>query len=117
NVIGQIVKHFDAKGELSRRKMSFGSEAMKQEQTLLKYPGKIAADATAARLYISDSNHNRILVTTADGKVEFIIGSGMPGNQGGSFTEARFNRPQGVCLDGDILYIADTENHTIRAAN
>jgi len=117
NVIGQIVKHFDAKGELSRRKMSFGSEAMKQEQTLLKYPGKIAADATAARLYISDSNHNRILTTTADGKVEFIIGSGMPGNQDGSFTEARFNRPQGVCLDGDILYIADTENHTIRAAN
>lgn len=117
NVIDQIVKHFDAKGELSRRKMSFGSEAMKQEQTLLKYPGKITADATAARLYISDSNHNRILATTADGKVEFIIGSGMPGNQDGAFTEARFNRPQGVCRDGDILYIADTENHTIRAAN
>lgn len=117
NVIGQIVKHFDAKSELSRRKMSFGSEAMKQEQTLLKYPGRIAADATAARLYISDSNHNRILVTALDGKVEFIIGSGMTGNRDGSFTEARFNRPQGVCLDGDVLYIADTENHTIRAAN
>ena len=31
------------------------------------------------------------------------------------FEKARFNRPQGMCLDGEILYVADTENHAIRA--
>ena len=30
---------------------------------------------------------------------------------------ARFYRPQGLALDGDTLYIADTENHAIRAAD
>ena len=28
-----------------------------------------------------------------------------------------FFRPQGLALDGDVLYVADTENHLVRAAN
>ncbi len=34
-----------------------------------------------------------------------------------SIEKARFNRPQGMCLDGDTLYVADTENHAIRAVD
>ena len=33
----------------------------------------------------------------------------------GDFKKATFNRPQGMCLDGETLYVADTENHAIRA--
>ena len=31
--------------------------------------------------------------------------------------KATFNRPQGMCLDGETLYVADTENHAIRAVD
>src|ERR1044072_1850832 len=32
----------------------------------------------------------------------------------GSFADSSFFRPQGLALDGDKLYVADTENHLIR---
>ena len=32
----------------------------------------------------------------------------------GSVSEARFDHPQGMALEGDTLYVADTENHSIR---
>ena len=35
----------------------------------------------------------------------------------GPIDKAAFNRPQGMCLVGDILYVADTENHAIRAVD
>ena len=43
-----------------------------------------------------------------------MIGDGEEGFEDGAFEKARFNRPQGMCLDGEILYVADTENHAIR---
>ncbi len=33
----------------------------------------------------------------------------------GAYDKACFNRPQGMCLAGDTLYVADTENHAIRS--
>src|SRR5258708_35785485 len=48
------------------------------------------------------------------GKVRQVIGSAEAGKADGSFTQARFNRPLGVTLAGDLLYVADTENHLIR---
>ncbi len=117
NVIGQIVTYFDSTGNLTRSSVAFGSEALTQEQSLLKYPGKIIVDTSGKRLFISDSNRNRVVAAGIDGKIELVIGSGVQGNKDGSFAEARLNRPQGLALAGDILYIADTENHTIRAAH
>lgn len=32
----------------------------------------------------------------------------------GSFREARFHSPQGIAIDKEIIYVADTENHAIR---
>ena len=84
---------------------------------MLSFPGKVAADATGGRLLITDSNHNRIIITDRQGSIRAVIGSGKMGNRDGSFAAAEFNHPQGVCLNGDTLYIADTENHLIRAAN
>jgi len=43
-----------------------------------------------------------------------VIGTGETGKADGSFTQAQFNHPQGVTLVGEILYVADTENHMIR---
>ena len=89
-------------------------EAGRQPKTPLRFPGKVLADEKGNRLFISDSNHNRIVVTDLDGKVLDIIGNGTIGKKNGSYTEASFDHPQGCALNGDTLYIADTENHLIR---
>jgi DNA-binding beta-propeller fold protein YncE len=46
-----------------------------------------------------------------------VIGSGIQGDGDGIFPQARFHRPQGLALDGDTLYVADTGNDQIRAVD
>jgi hypothetical protein len=82
--------------------------------TPLRYPGKVIADEASGRLFISDSNHNRIVIASLDGNLLDVIGSGKVGRADGSFSAASFHHPQGMALDGDTLYVADTENHLLR---
>jgi DNA-binding beta-propeller fold protein YncE len=86
----------------------------KWEATPLRFPGKVLADAKGGRLFISDSNHNRIAVTSLDGQLQLVVGSGASGRADGSFEQASFHRLQGMALVGDELYVADTENHLLR---
>jgi DNA-binding beta-propeller fold protein YncE len=81
----------------------------------LLFPGKIAA--TSDRLFIADSGHNRILVTDFEGQIVETIGSGHYGLINGPFQTACFSRPQGLSLQNERLFIADTESHTIRLAD
>jgi DNA-binding beta-propeller fold protein YncE/cytochrome oxidase Cu insertion factor (SCO1/SenC/PrrC family) len=85
----------------------------------LEFPGKVLADAAGHRLFISDTNHHRVLVTTLEGKITDVIGSGIIGLKDGPFNLAQLHQPQGLALaaDGGTLYIADTENHAVRAAD
>src|SRR6185503_12505219 len=70
------------------------------------------------QLFIADSNHNRIVVAALeDSSVKEVIGSGEIGLIDGGFDQAAFNHPQGMALDGNTLYVADTENHAIRAVD
>ncbi|KAK9084377.1 hypothetical protein Scep_030848 [Stephania cephalantha] len=83
----------------------------------LKFPGKLAVDILNNRLFISDSNHNRIVVTDLDGNFILQIGStGEDGLRDGAFDYAMFNRPQGLAYNPkkNLLYVADTENHALR---
>src|SRR5262249_53074336 len=80
-------------------------------------PGKILADATGQRLFISDSNHHRLVVTDLNGRVQSVIGQGTRGLKDGAFTVAQFSNPQGLALDGQKLYVADTDNHAIRSVD
>ena len=48
------------------------------------------------------------------GKVETTIGGCAPAFRDGSFENARFNAPQGVCILGNWIFVADNENHAIR---
>ncbi len=75
------------------------------------------ADEASGRLFIADSNHNRIVVAGLDGKLQATIGSGAIGAADGPFASATFDHPQGMALHGDTLYIADTENHLLRKAD
>ena len=83
-------------------------------QNALSFPGKVLADEAGGRLFIADTNHNRIIVSSFDGDVKQVIGSGEEALVDGPLVQSAFNHPQGMDIDGDILYVADTENHAIR---
>ena len=116
-VIGGMVTYFRGKGELDEKPVAFRLEKTSAPPSLLSFPGKVLADEKSNRVFISDSNHNRIIVTSIDGSVIDVIGDGEIGKRDGSFAEAEFNHPQGMALDGETLYICDTENHLIRRAD
>jgi DNA-binding beta-propeller fold protein YncE len=101
-------------GTLDRTPMKFDLLADKQDPTPLRFPGKVLADQASNRLFIADSNHNRIVVTSLDGKLIDTIGSGAIGRDDGSYDKASFDHLQGMALDGETLYVADTENHLLR---
>ena len=114
-VIGGVIKEFEAKGKINRAPLRFALEKNKAPESYLAYPGKIAVDQAQKRLFITDSNHNRVVVVSLpDGSVVDVVGQGAVGLKDGIFEEAEFNKPQGVAVDGEVLYVADTENHAIR---
>lgn len=113
--ISRIIREYDRIGQLDRRPFDVQKEGVSQRQGSLGFPGKVLADGASKRLFVADTNHHRIVVASLhDGQVQAIIGSGAKGAQDGSLPQASFDRPQGMALDGDVLYVADTGNHLIR---
>jgi thiol-disulfide isomerase/thioredoxin len=113
-VIAKAIDESRKRGELNEEPLKLTLERAKVGDLPLAFPGKILADAKNDRLFIADSNHNRLVVTKLDGTLIETIGVGASGAIDGSFDKASFYRPQGMALDGDSLYVADTENHLIR---
>ncbi len=99
---------------LDEKPIKFDLEASKAAKTPLRFPGKVLADEKSQRLFIADSNHNRIVVSSLSGQVQDIIGTGVAGRSDGNYTTAQFDHPQGMALHGETLYVADTENHLLR---
>ena len=113
-LISDMVEEYDAQGLIRRSELRFKPEKEKEWERALSFPGKVLADAESDRLFIADSNHNRIVVTDLDGNALHVIGSGDQGFKDGPFQTAAFYDPQGMALSGDTLYVADTKNHAIR---
>ncbi len=115
-IIAKVIETFDAKKMIDRRPLNLKLERQRTPTSVLAFPGKVLADEKSRQLFIADSNHNRIVVVSLeDSSVKEVIGSGEIGLSDGSFESAAFNHPQGMALDGGVLYVADTENHAIRA--
>jgi thiol-disulfide isomerase/thioredoxin len=112
--IGDTIAEFRKRGELNEAPLKLALEKAKVGDLPLAFPGKVIADEKTDRLFIADSDHNRIVITKLDGTLIEVIGNGPHGMASGPFAEATFFRPQGMVLDGDKLYVADTENHLIR---
>lgn len=112
--IAKTVEEFRKKGELNEEPLKLTLERAKVGDLPLAFPGKIVADANRDRLFIADSNHNRIVITKLDGTLVETVGTADAGAADGPFDKATFYRPQGMALAGDNLYVADTENHLIR---
>jgi thiol-disulfide isomerase/thioredoxin len=113
-VVAKTIGEFRKRGELNEAPLKLTLERARVGDLPLAFPGKLLADAKTDRLFIADSNHNRLVITKLDGTLPQTIGTGAPGATDGGFDKASFYRPQGMALDGDSLYVADTENHLIR---
>ena len=113
--IAELLAEGRANGTLAKP-MQFKAERDSFKSGVLEFPGKVLAAGN--RLFISDTNHNRVLVADLNGKVGQVIGDGTIGLKDGAFAAAQFHQPQGLALsnDGKTLDIADTENHALRAA-
>lgn len=115
-VIAGLVAEFDASGQLDRTPIALALEADTAPNRPLSYPGKVLA--VDGRLWMSDTGHNRILeVDPTTGDVLAAYGSGVAGASDGDAAEATFNAPQGLALADTVLYVADTNNHLIRAVD
>lgn len=79
-------------------------------------PRSVARDPTTGDFYVADTNNHAIRRVTPEGMVTTVAGlSGAWGWEDGPGSEARFDSPMGVAVDGaGVVYVADTNNRTIR---
>lgn len=113
-VIDELIAEARSQGILNATPLAFALEKDQGASSALSFPGKVYAHAPSQRLFIADSNHNRLVIADLAGTVLDVAGSGAVGQNDGHFASATFNHPQGMVLDGDVLYVADTENHLLR---
>lgn len=63
---------------------------------------------TGGRMYVADKNSNQIKVVSRGGKLLHVLGTKNPGKG-----EGLFNRPEGVEIEGNVIWFADTYNNRI----
>jgi sugar lactone lactonase YvrE len=77
-------------------------------------PWALASDARG-HLYVADGRYTVRAIDVAAGSVETLAGVyGQIGASDGAGVQATFNLPSGLAFSGGQLYLADTENGTIR---
>jgi sugar lactone lactonase YvrE len=108
-----MLKEFEKRGILEAGAAAIDLQQVQEPARTLKFPGKVLATANA--LYIADTNHHRIVKAGLDGSIQRTYGSGEPGLLDGPADGAAFQQPQGMARSDATLYVADTENHAIRA--
>lgn len=94
-----------------------GSDDGIQSGARFNLPGRITTDGV--NLYLTDVNNRTVRkIALLTGTVTTL--AGRPGPQGtadGIGTEARFNQPNGITMDGTYLYVTDSYQNTIRKIN
>ncbi|XP_071090618.1 NHL repeat-containing protein 2-like [Haliotis cracherodii] len=112
--VGIAVEHYKAKDEVKVADIPLSLEKHKQQGSPLSFPGKLCL-TEGGDLVVADTGNNRVLVLQAEtGIVQHVVGGPDQGFQDGDFSRARFSSPQGVAAWGTQVYVADTDNHTIR---
>lgn len=66
------------------------------------------------KLYLADTGHHRILECDLNGRIQRQFGSGAYDFLDGGAGVAAFRRPQGLALQRETLFVADTGNHALR---
>lgn len=114
NVVESALHEQAIEGGLATEPLDFlGLE--KDPTKPLASPEKIIA--TPSGYAIADTGHNRVVLTDASGAATDVIGDGTAGTDDGPYASARFSGPKGLAMMGGTLYVADTENHLLRAVD
>jgi sugar lactone lactonase YvrE len=79
---------------------------------ILNTPTELFADSTGD-LYIGDTFNNRVRMVSGQ-LLTTLAGSGTPGYVNGSPALAQFNYTRGVVKRGNIVYVIDYNNHSVR---
>lgn len=118
-MIERLIADFESQGLLDRSPLDLKAEAAGEPVRPLNYPSKIFFTPDG-RCFIADTGHHRILElrlneenTTAE--VVHVYGNGRPGLIDGPAGTASFNNPRGMAFLNNTLYVADTDNHAVRA--
>ncbi|MEQ8789543.1 MAG: hypothetical protein RIC55_24830 [Pirellulaceae bacterium] len=83
-------------------------------------PKGIALDAAGENVYVVDTENQAIRrINLKQNTIDTVAGGGPKtrgyGGDGGPATEAKMDRPHGICVGPDgALYIGDTNNHRVR---
>jgi thiol-disulfide isomerase/thioredoxin len=114
-VIGKVADEHRKKKTLDEKPLRFDTAQFRDKvDSPLYFPGKVLADVRSDRLFIADSTNHRIVITDLKGNKVAVAGIGTPGRKDGPFSVAQFDDPQGMAVNGDVLYVADRKNHLIR---
>ncbi len=92
----------------------FGDQDGPAAAALLQHNQDVAA--AGELVYVADTYNDKIkLVDRSSKSVTTYAGSGENGWLDGPGEHARFDQPSGLSRDGETLWVADTNNHLIRA--
>lgn len=116
--IDGVIEGARSRGVLNEEPLDFDADQPTAAPGTLKYPGKVLVHGD--RIIISDSGNHRVLVARlrddpSIATTEMTCGNGNPGFLNG--IDGQLNSPQGTAMDGNTVYIADAENHAIRAVD
>jgi hypothetical protein len=67
------------------------------------------------QLWLADANTHRLHALDRQARVVRTIGSGCSGSDDGTASEASFKQPVAMVVHDDVLLVADTGSHTLRA--
>ncbi|KXK32129.1 MAG: hypothetical protein UZ01_00590, partial [Candidatus Brocadia sinica] len=61
-LIGQLISEYRSKNLINETAIPLSLEKYKLGESILSFPGKLLADEASNRLFIADSNHNRVII-------------------------------------------------------
>ena len=92
----------------------FGDRDGTGDNVRLQHP--LGALYHEGKVFVADTYNHKIKIVDPEERASTtFLGTGKPGHTDG--TAAQFYEPSGLAILGQDLYIADTNNHLIRAAN
>jgi len=101
---------------VGRGLFEFGDQDGQGGHVRLQHPYHVAVHAGI--VYVADTYNNKIKrLDPGTRRTETFLGTGEEGSDDGDAAVATFDEPQGLAVADDILYIADTNNHALRAAD
>lgn len=83
------------------------------DKSLFNGPRGVAVDKKA--IYVADTGNDIIRkIDISSLQTSILAGTGEEGDKDGPAAQAQFNDPGALCTDGNMLYVLDADNHSIR---